>query len=338
MAGSDHHHISPFCLLLNQLLLNSAVVNRWLTRKHAWLPRLFHLAFQWGRLEGPGCCPRDLGRGKEPHCLQPNQEAPEAARRPVLVWYSGFRKAHAQLLRRIQLFATPWTGAHQAPPSMGFPRPEYWSGRPCPAPRGLPDPGITPGSPALAGRFFTTKPPGKPHFREAGKDNYSPPWVCLRATWGHRADSLVRTALAVTAELGSIGAAEWEDDHESYLRGVPGTHLTSPSPLSNPILQMRKYRPLRLLLIIVGWGLGITRICLKWKYEGIVVQNPCQSYNILTYRVKWIHPQDWKGKPKHKIWCRSKSSFNEGKRLNRGNHSQWHPKFRKYSKPGWSSS
>ena len=183
MAGSDHHHISPFCLLLNQLLLKTVVVNRWLTRKHAWLPRLFHLAFQWGRLEGPGCCPRDLGRGKEPHCFQPNQGAPEAARQPVLVWHSGFRKAHAQLLSRIQLFATPWTGAHQAPPSMGFPKQEYWSGRPCPPPRGLPDPGIAPGSPvspALAGRFFTTEPPGKPHFREAGKDNYSPPWVCLK--------------------------------------------------------------------------------------------------------------------------------------------------------------
>ena len=60
---------------------------------------------------------------------------------------------------------TPWTVAHQAPLSMEFSRQEYWSGLPFP-PRGdLPDPGIEavlPVSPALAGGFFTTEPPGKP--------------------------------------------------------------------------------------------------------------------------------------------------------------------------------
>jgi len=59
-------------------------------------------------------------------------------------------------------FATPWTVAHQAPLSMVFPRQEYWSGLPCPPPGDLRDPGIKPASPALAGRFFTTEPPGKP--------------------------------------------------------------------------------------------------------------------------------------------------------------------------------
>ena len=33
-----------------------------------------------------------------------------------------------KLLSHVRLFATPWTVAHQAPPSMGFPRQEYWSG------------------------------------------------------------------------------------------------------------------------------------------------------------------------------------------------------------------
>ena len=37
-------------------------------------------------------------------------------------------------LSRVQLFATPWTAAHQAPPSMGFSRQEYWSGVPLPSP------------------------------------------------------------------------------------------------------------------------------------------------------------------------------------------------------------
>ena len=51
---------------------------------------------------------------------------------------------HAQSLSRVQLFATPWTVAHQAPLSMGFPRQGYWRGLPFPSPRDLPDPGIRP--------------------------------------------------------------------------------------------------------------------------------------------------------------------------------------------------
>ena len=58
---------------------------------------------------------------------------------------------------------TPWTVAHQAPLSLGFPRQEYWSGLPLPSPGDLPDPGIEPKSPALlAGGFFTNRAPGKP--------------------------------------------------------------------------------------------------------------------------------------------------------------------------------
>ena len=47
------------------------------------------------------------------------------------------------------ILATPWTPAHQAPLSMGFPRQEYWSGLPFPSPGNLPDPGIKPGSPGI---------------------------------------------------------------------------------------------------------------------------------------------------------------------------------------------
>jgi len=57
-----------------------------------------------------------------------------------------------------------WTVACQAPLSMGFSRQEYWSGLPCPSPGDLPGPGIepvSPGFPALAGRFFTTSTTGK---------------------------------------------------------------------------------------------------------------------------------------------------------------------------------
>ena len=50
----------------------------------------------------------------------------------------------------------PWHCSLQAASAMAFPRREYWSGLPCPLPGDLPDPGIEPASPALAGGFFTT--------------------------------------------------------------------------------------------------------------------------------------------------------------------------------------
>ena len=49
----------------------------------------------------------------------------------------------------VRLFATPWTAAYQAPPSMGFSRQEYQRGLPFPSPRDLPDPGIKARSSAL---------------------------------------------------------------------------------------------------------------------------------------------------------------------------------------------
>ena len=58
-------------------------------------------------------------------------------------------------------FATPWTIACQAPLSKEFSRQIYCNALAFPSARNLPDSGIKPASPALAGRFFITKPPGK---------------------------------------------------------------------------------------------------------------------------------------------------------------------------------
>ena len=63
--------------------------------------------------------------------------------------------------------ATLWTVAHQVPLSVEFSRQEYWNGLPFLPLGDLSDPGIKPTSPALAGRFFITEPPGKP--RNDGK-------------------------------------------------------------------------------------------------------------------------------------------------------------------------
>ena len=68
----------------------------------------------------------------------------------------------AKLPSHVQLFATLWTVVCQTPLSMEFPRQEYCSGLPLPSPGDLPNPGIKPLSPALAGGFFTAEPPGKP--------------------------------------------------------------------------------------------------------------------------------------------------------------------------------
>ena len=67
-----------------------------------------------------------------------------------------------KLLSRVQLFTTPWTEAHQAPPSMGVSRQEYWSSLPFPSPRDLPNPGIEPQSPTLQADALPSEPPGKP--------------------------------------------------------------------------------------------------------------------------------------------------------------------------------
>ena len=67
------------------------------------------------------------------------------------------------MLSPVQLFVTPWTVACQAPLSMELCRQEYWSGLSHTSPGDLHNPGIKPSTPALAGEFFITVPPGKPN-------------------------------------------------------------------------------------------------------------------------------------------------------------------------------
>ena len=64
-------------------------------------------------------------------------------------------------LSHVRLFATPWAVAHQAPPSVGFSRQEHWSGGAISFSRGLPDPGIEPGSLALQADALSSEPPGE---------------------------------------------------------------------------------------------------------------------------------------------------------------------------------
>ena len=61
-------------------------------------------------------------------------------------------------------FATPWTVAYQAPPSMGFSRQEYWRGLPFSSPGNLPGPGIELRSSTLQADSLPFEPRGNPHF------------------------------------------------------------------------------------------------------------------------------------------------------------------------------
>ena len=72
-------------------------------------------------------------------------------RRKELHW----RKPDCGVCSVVSDSATPWTAARLAPLSMGFSWQEHWSGLPCPPPGNLPDPGMEPESPALAGGFLS---------------------------------------------------------------------------------------------------------------------------------------------------------------------------------------
>ena len=87
----------------------------------------------------------------------------------LLLSYKGNSKSlpfsSVQSLSRVRLFATWGTAAHQAPPSMGFSRQEYWSALPFPSPGDLPDPEIKPVSPVSPARqadSLPLVPSGKP--------------------------------------------------------------------------------------------------------------------------------------------------------------------------------
>ena len=85
---------------------------------------------------------RHLFRGQTSPCKQEGQVARAS-------WCPAVESLCVCSVSGVQLFATPWTVAHQAPLSMGFSRQECWSGLPFTPPENVPDPGIEPMSPAL---------------------------------------------------------------------------------------------------------------------------------------------------------------------------------------------
>ena len=98
---------------------------------------------------------------------------------------------------RVQFFATLWTVAHQAPPSMGFSRQESWSGFPFPSPGDLPNPGIEPRSSALQADPLTSEPPGKPKLGNYSRRVSINNVVGCHSVWGFPGDSVVKNPPAM---------------------------------------------------------------------------------------------------------------------------------------------
>ena len=99
-------------------------------------------------------------------CTEPGMEGVSKYYVSLMNWLplslQNIKTFEVKLPSRVRLFATAWTVAYQAPPSMGFSRQEYWSGLPFSSPGDLPNPGIKPGSPAFQTDALTSEPPGKP--------------------------------------------------------------------------------------------------------------------------------------------------------------------------------
>ena len=117
-------------------------------------------------------------------------------------------KVKVKSLSRVRLFATPWTVAYQAPPSMGFSRQECWSGLLFPSPGDHPDPGIEPRSPALQADTLLSEPPGKP-----------PPWN----RWSAGSSCIVQGT--------QVGALRWLRGLGWGVGGVDLWQIQSVSPI-----------------------------------------------------------------------------------------------------------
>ena len=133
----------------------------YLLTKFEWFGALILCLVPWASPKGwvlssPGSWPTQKGPQRKNKFLEWKKDSCNST---FLLWWSAWEVDHnacvLNCFNHVQLFATPWTVAHQAPLSMGFSRQEYWSGLPCPSSGYLPDPGIKPvprPSPALAVR------------------------------------------------------------------------------------------------------------------------------------------------------------------------------------------
>ena len=126
----------------------------------------------------------------------------------------------------VHIFATWWTIAYQAPPSMVFSRQEYWSGLPFPSPGDFPNPGSTPtGSPTLQADSLPSEPPGKHRM-----------WV---GSFELGSDSNVSVCNA--GDLGSIPGSYFWDSQSHLLSNLWPVLTPTPPPPPPPPCVFRHF-------------------------------------------------------------------------------------------------
>ena len=139
------------------------------------------------------------------------------------VWVSKWVKS----LSCVQLFATPWTAAYQAPPSMGFSRQEHWSG----VPEDLPNPGVEPRSPALQVDSLPIEPLGNP--KNSGMGSALLQWI-FRTQESNQGLSRILEWVAHSFFRVSSPLRDW-----TRVSCIAGGYFTSWDTRENPKLSLK---------------------------------------------------------------------------------------------------
>ena len=163
---------------------------------------------------------------------------------------------------------TPWTVAHQAPLSMGFSRQEHRSGVPFPSPGDLPDPGVEPTSPTLAGGCFAMEPSGKPSILA-----WRIPWtVWVIKSWTRLSDFHFSLLLLGSKVLLNPCSATWQEIKPQLLVFLVISGLG--------------------LVLLPRWGGGLGGTVRKWPGRAHPGDLPCLT-SIPSWRAWWCHSSYW---------------------------------------------
>ena len=168
----------------------------------------------------------------------------------------------------VQLFANPWTVAHQDPLSMGFSRQEYWSGLPCPRPGDLPHQG--------SNLHFLHDRQILYHWatREALGVRWGPtnflgcrwPPSCYICTWP------------------LLGACTWQESSYDSFSSYKGMNPFRKAPLTLPYLNLiTSQRPHLLRAITLGVRAS------TYEFGCIQVLRPCRVCSVLNFQ--WLVQQ-----------------------------------------------
>ena len=125
------------------------ILYHWATNEAVWV---ICMITEGIALHCPRCQLQEIGALLTASSLCRPDPTPMSLQPFILVWQS----AESKSLSRVRLFVTPWTIQ-----SMGFSRPEYWSGLPFPSPGDLPHPGTKPMSPTLQADYLPAEPQSK---------------------------------------------------------------------------------------------------------------------------------------------------------------------------------